>query len=404
MKKTIIYTIGIASIISGCSSDEGGIGADIIDIPAIETIELTVADKTINNKVNDAAFVLLNQMAANYDVIKDAGDNSGNIILSPLSISLALTMHANSVDGTDKSICNLYGASDLSELNAYANKLMRYMAHAQDGTTVKLANSVWYAPDLQLSNGYISLMNKTFYAETTQADLTTTSGIDLVNSWVKAKTENMIERFFDEPQKLPVTMLNAMYFKGEWINKFACFNDKFHGSNQESSISMLGRTLHGNYSSTENFDMATLPYKGDATITVVIPKKMSVFEAAQIITLSDLPNISTDEKLIAVHLPKLSIAQDWNITQILSMLGINTYGTLNKMGLSGNTINSEILHKTSLDIDESGTKAAAVTGDTQFWSSGDPSDIHIFCDRPFLFFIRNTVTDTIIMCGCINNL
>ncbi|MDO4319843.1 MAG: serpin family protein, partial [Bacteroidales bacterium] len=389
---------------SGCTSDDGGdVKIDVIDIPTTETIELTPAEKTVNARINDAAFDLLNQMAANYDAIKDPADNSGNITVSPLSVSLALAMRANSVDGTEQGICDLYDAADVKSLNALANKLMRYLSSDHDGTSVKLANSVWYDNGLELSPEYADLMHKTFYAETNQAGLGTPEGVDLINAWVRSKTGNMIDSFLDRPVDLAAVLLNAMYFEGEWPFEFWCEAGKFHGANSDADITMISHDIMTVYGANDDYVMARLPYKGDATITFVVPRKMTALEAAKTITRADIDNIDSYINEFMVWLPKFSISQGWTLTDILSLLGVKTSGSLRKMGIALDNVRSEIIHKTALEINEKGTRAAAATGDGMI-SAGAPVGEPFIVDRPFLFFIENTVTGSMIMCGCINNL
>ena len=65
---------------------------------------------------------------------------------------------------------------------------------------------------------------------------------------------------------------------------------------------------------------------------------------------------------------------------------------------------SEVLHKTVISVNEEGTRAAAVTATINIGSASGDEDRQVYLDRPFLYMIINTKTNTPIFIGTVENL
>lgn len=395
LTKLAVITLGLS--LAACSDGPEN-SSGITEIPKLEKLELTPVETTLNQNMNDAAFELLNCMARNYNDIADE-THKENLTVSPLSISLAMAMTANTVNGTEDGICNLYNAESTQELTTLANKLMRYMA----SENMRMANSVWYADKHTIDADYIKFMNSNFYADVNPVDFQSTDGVNMINSWVKTKTNNMIDRILDGPQMFDAMILNAIYFDGKWAEPFdpkQTRPETFHGKAGDTTVPMMSGTKGILYGENDNFEVAVLNLKGDYAITLAIPTKTTALEAAKTIKVSDL-DINVGDERYFVKIPKFKVQQDFIITQILRMLGVEVTGRLDKMGLPLEAF-YEIRHKTALEIDEEGTKAAAVTGVPVVTAPGPGGMLEV--NRPFLFFIQNTTSGSTILCGCINNI
>lgn len=396
----LVLTVGMAS----CTSDEGKSLEDINPIPTTDTIELTDAEKTANANANVAAFKMLNMMAQNYELIKNPNDNTENITFSPLSMSISLSMTASSMRNSQDGICDLLGSENIGQLNTLNNKLMRYLSSTGTGATLNLANSIWYSDKYTLSKDYTQDIQSTYYAETNPTDFTTPACVDIINSWVCNKTNGMINNIMSTNNpNMDVMIINAMYFSGRWDKDFDSKDTskrKFAGTNGDKDIDMMYGTRPIKYRLTDNYEIGVFEFKGPTTLTIAIPQHESALEAAKSITAEDL---AADEYIsdFLVYLPKFKIGHQWSLSKLFEMLGINLSGNLGLMGINEYTELGAV-QQTAFNLDEEGAKAAAVSQGNFSHATGIAGLFNV--NRPFLFFIRNTVTGTIIMCGCINNL
>ena len=116
-----------------------------------------------------------------------------------------------------------------------------------------------------------------------------------------------------------------------------------------------------------------------------------------------------------LSLPKFKVESSADISNILHELGLPVTFNLDKMGVkdqSGRIVNGTAIvrQKTSAGIDEKGAEAAAITdAEIIVTSSGNSNqeemkEVALAFDRPFLYFIENTKTGTILLAGVVNNL
>ena len=110
----LLWGMSLMAVLSACS-DSDNLAFDIVDVPPLKTITLTPSEKEINNKLNETGLDIFGLMAENYDDVKTEDNKSGNLSFSPVSLSMALSMMANSVDGTDSRICGLFGVKNLED-------------------------------------------------------------------------------------------------------------------------------------------------------------------------------------------------------------------------------------------------------------------------------------------------
>lgn len=406
MKKLILFLIGIAAMVSGCTSEDGiDTNPEFIPIPALESLDMSGQEQQMNAAINDFAFDLLNTVAID-ESLKNESEKKDNVVLSPLSVSLAMSMLANTLDGSETGVCRAYGVSDVDAVNRFSNRLMRYLSSDSEGSTLKFANSVWVDEGNVLNPEYTALMRDVFYAEQYQTDLRSPESVDLINSWVSAKTDNLIEKFLKDPCKATIVLMNALCYQGKWAKEFNPKDTQkatFHGSAGDNTVDMMNNCVGALYSlSDNNYDYVEIGFKGKTSLTIMMPKNMTVAEAAKNIKLSDLNQIEKGRGGVALSLPKLSLSGDYLLTEILETLGVNLSGTLNKTGILKKT-GFNALHSTAIELDETGAKLAAVTAFIG-WTSPGGAVARVCVDRPFLFFIRNTETGSVLLCGYVNNL
>jgi serpin B len=111
---------------------------------------------------------------------------------------------------------------------------------------------------------------------------------------------------------------------------------------------------------------------------------------------------------VYVTLPRFKITQDFRLNDALEALGMTdafSRKNCNFSGISGNRelFISAVLHKTFVDVNESGTEAAGATAVIMEKKADDggerPKPAEFKADRPFLFLIHDRETGSIFFLG-----
>lgn len=417
LKKQFACLVCFAVVISGCADSNSTFevdeenNVDIIEIPTSETINLTEDESTYNDKLNDFAFSFLNQMTSDLFI---SSSKDGNVVVSPLSASLALTLIANATDEeTTQSIANALGMEDLSSVNSTVNKLMRYLSSEASGAELNIANSVWHHNIFEPSDSWKQFMASTLYSSVTALDFDNPSSIGVINQWCSDNTKGMIKDFLSNlDSSIPVVMLNAMYFAGAWTYTFdKNYTDysTFYGTVNDSEIQMMHAELKLNYYKNAYLEAVIIPFKGCTKLVMLLPSSNNTVEGISgKLNKSTWKEIQSSSNIVNVTLsmPKFKIETEFNISGVLSSLGVPCNGLLTKMGVE-KQFPLGVMQKTSSQFDEDGASVAAVTGGI-FGSTGNEStqfeNVELTFNRPFVFIVQNDNTDTILMAGVINNL
>lgn len=169
-----------------------------------------------------------------------------NVVMSPLSASLSLSMAANgaSDDALSQLISILYGSDiSLSELNALNSKFLDVLPKADRKTNLRLFNSAWIKDTYTASESVKSDLQKFYSAEFSYVDFAKTEGIAKINNWVREKSDNMINEIFDKPQiDMTFCLVNIMNFTSTWsipFNKSDTKSSPFYGTKGMRKVDMM---------------------------------------------------------------------------------------------------------------------------------------------------------------------
>ena len=113
---------------------------------------------------------------------------------------------------------------------------------------------------------------------------------------------------------------------------------------------------------------------------------------------------------VKIHLPKFEFDYSVSLKEMLRSLGLHRIfspdADLTSISDEPEYCVDEIIHKTFVSIDETGTQAAAVSIATMVGAAPveSPKPIEMKVDRPFWFFICDRDQKIILFAGCVNNL
>ncbi|AKD02451.1 serpin family protein [Pontibacter korlensis] len=400
-RNPLILSIATAAsvLLSACQHDEVAENS-----PNVR--ELTVQEQKIVSSSNDFAF-------RSFALLSE-DEGAENMFVSPLSISMALTMTYNGADGATKEAMRqtlgFEPASD-EEINRSFKSLAELLKGIDRKVIFTSANSLWYRNDLQLQAPFLNA-NQTYFDATVQGlDFSSPAAKDQINNWVKDKTDGKIENIVKEVTPRHVLFLiNAIYFKGTWTYPFdkkltqpgQFFLEDGSTLTHDFMTMREGKYL---YYQDQTKEVLDLPYGNQQySMTLVVPKEeQTVQDMVQELSKANLTTwlMAADSTKLELHMPKFKLEYEKELNDLLEQMGMSIAFTgeadLSRMveGRSNLAI-SEVSHKTFVEVNEEGTEAAAVTSVGIIETSLPPS---IRINRPFVFMIREKSSNAILFIG-----
>ena len=380
----------------------------------VQAADLTkgITPEHVSGKEADEAFALA-QTGFALGLFKESASVNGydNLLLSPLSVSLALSMTANGADGETLAEMEKVLGMPIGELNEY---YVQYMSSLPNGENCKfhIANSLWVKDDFDVKQDFLQT-NRNYYSAPVYTSPFDKQTLSDINSWVKINTDGMIEKILNEINEDAVMYLvNALAFDARWSSvyeKEQVWDGTFTtAEGKEQTVEMLHDTSHYPYLDDGNAVGFIKNYEGGKyAFAAILPNEgITLEQYAQGLTAEGLYEMLTGYEVYetVTTLPKFSYSYDITLNDPLKQLGMPTaFGDANadfsRMGTyhGGNVYIGRVLHKTFIAVDELGTKAGAVTAVEMNGESAaaEPEEKkYVILDRPFLFMIidlENTI-------------
>lgn len=347
-------------------------------------------------------------------------NNQDNLLISPTSVSLALSLLYNGASGeTQQQMSKALALQelDLTEVNkAYQNLLT--ILQAQTDINLSIANSIWLREGFAIKPSFLENNQQYYQTQVTELDFGQPEAKNIINNWVKESTQGKIDNMIDSIKREDVLFLiNAIYFQGKWQSQFNSDLTKtqpFNSANGET-INYPLMTQSGNfaYYQTDDFQLINLPYgeSGGISMYVLLPQEKisldTVLTQVNSQTWQEWQNkLEKTQGLIA--LPKFSLEYDIELNNILTDLGMKNAFTdqADFSNLTESKVKvSQVKHKTFIDVNEEGTEASAATSiGVSITSLPINQPFQMIVNRPFLYIIQDNQTDTILFMGTVNNL
>ncbi len=415
MKKMNWATIALmmaTTVTIGCtsSSDEDVPQPVICPVEPPTTLELTRAEQEMVTSSNDFAF----------NLFRMAQDEKASQIFSPLSITYALGMLNNGAAGeTQEQINKVLGFSDTgaSGINEFCYKMLKRASTLDDKTKVIISNNIYVNTDwgCDLFPAFVSTAKAFYDAEPESRSFTDGKTLDVINQWASDHTEGMIKKVLSEDEFNPSSisyLLNAIYFKGMWAEKFDKNNTKdeefIHaGTTKELTIKpMMWQMSTFDYAENDTYQALSLPYgNGSFQMTVLLPKA-NMNSVPQVPTAEAWRQIQQQMRpaTVNVKLPRFESNTDINLVPIMKKLGmIRAFDSDLAEFPHFCPVTSYIgLMKqvAKIKLDEEGTEASAVTVIGVDNAAGPLGSVMTFhANHPFLYVISETTTGTIFFIG-----
>ncbi|HKL11960.1 MAG TPA: serpin family protein [Clostridia bacterium] len=343
-------------------------------------------------------------------------DDGGNIFISPLSVSTALTMTYNGAGGeTREEMKSSLGYAEIPDENTNDSfeNLIPYLMQVDESTQIDISNSIWYRDGEPIGTDFLELNKKVFNASVEAIDFGKPESADIINGWISDSTKGKIDKMIDPPIPSDVIMylINAVYFKGEWTNAFdeerTYETDFTEASGEKKSIEMMNSKETTDFGESDEFKVARLPYgKEKLSMYLVLPKGGQnvddLIESLDEELWAEIKGsvLPTDDLILGV--PKFKM--DYGIKKlnnVLISLGIeNAFrADADFSGIRDDLFISRVLHKAVIEVNEKGSEAAAATVVEMTESSVAEDQPEFIANRPFVFMIADDVHGDILFVG-----
>lgn len=380
--------------------------AKILRAVLVVTVILALSSASFASEASEA----VNNFAFNAGKII-MSNSSGNFFFSPYSIMSAFGMaYAGSAEDTAREIESSLGITqDIHE------SLGALMKDLDKSGYVSSANRIWLKNGLKLRKSYSDTLRLNYGNTVKELDMKgkTEESRREINDWVSTKTNGKIT---DLIQKLdPETRMvitNAVYFNAEWREKFpksATSKEQFRtSSNSYRDVDMMKQNEEFRYTESDGVKVIMLPYKGYRLSMIVAlpdenkPDALSNVDAETFAKWLDAMDVYD----VDLWLPKFRTEERYELKGVFEALGVKQAFTddANFSGITGQEPlkADEVIHQTFIEIDEEKTEAAAATAMPMLAGTAMPMQrphAEFHADHPFMYFIRDNETGTILFMG-----
>ncbi len=372
-------------------------------------------DKSIVASNTDFAVRLLKELQSEQ--------KGKDVFISPLSVSIALTMTYNGANTTTReAMARVLGLSGMSDdaVNVGYSQLIESLLNADKDVSLNIGDSVW------IRSGFANTVNpaftntlSTYFLSGVYSRPFDSSTINEVNSWVSEETNGKITKLLDQIKPDNVMFLiNAIYFKGDWVDKFdAALTHSADFTTADGStvkVDMMSRGGSYAYYSDNQVEVARLPYGRDKiAMYVFLPAEGSSLESFTSGLSGESLNsyfgkLSSTE--LDLRLPKLKLEYGKvDLNDALTNLGMGVAFDLNAADFSRIADVSPqrlyiafVDHKAVIEVNEQGTVAAAATN-VGISVTSMPMRTQFIVNRPYMFVIRDDRSGSILFSGLITD-
>nr|XP_024428243.2 leukocyte elastase inhibitor-like [Desmodus rotundus] len=337
---------------------------------------------------------------------------TGNIFISPISISSALAMMFLGTRGTTVAqMSKTLHFNEVEEIHSRFQSLNAGINKHGAPYILKLANRLYGKKTYNFLPEFLASTQKTYGAELSSVDFQRSSedARKVINEWVKGHTEGKIPELLaagvvDNMTKL--VLVNTIYFKGNWQKKFskkATTNVPFRLNKKDTkTVKMMYQKEKSPYGYIEDLKcrMLELPYQGkELSMVILLPDDIEdestglkkIEERLTLETLHERTNPENPHSIIVnAHLPKFKLEESYNLNSHRACLGIedlfNSKADLSGMSGTRDLFITKIVHKSFVDVNEEGTEAAAATAGIATFCVLTFEE-NVVADHPFIFFI-----------------
>lgn len=464
MKKRVLASAiaAIITLLAGCSNSENPGNSDISDssITSQQTSSefisssenkssSTTESSSDDTSTNDTSTTSDSTESKSEEVIQTAmgsikltSDNvvnstrlfdamskdKANSMFSPLSLNMVLGMLESGADGsTEEAIQRYLQKDNYADFAAdYMDYVDEYLNRDWDSDyyegykdVFEIANSLWAGRAFPINEDYKKTVSDKFDAEVKNVDFADAkNAAKSINNWTCDKTHKMIPEIVEEKQlgaDTAAVLVNTVYFESGWVDEWSFNEDNkqtftlLDGSTKEIPLMRNGGDVYYENDKATAFGCY---YKNGMQFIGILPKERGDFTLEGLDIPSLLENANSSDYDVAAGMPKLNFESDFPLKEALEAAGMEVIFDRNCADFTKIQENpndgfyvSDIIQKTKLELDQYGTKAAAVTAAFVCGNAmPEPKELReVTLDRPFAFLIYDTNKGQIAFMGKVTN-
>ncbi len=368
----------------------------------------SASSQAVADSINAFAFRLLNKIGTS---------NNKNVLISPYSVSTAMSMVAPGLVGKDQGslLTSLAPGLKLGQIEDGSAALSHSLLSVS-GQPLQIANSAWLFKKLKPNPVFAAHLQQSFQADL-HAFVPDKTSVQQMNSWVDEKTKHRINKVIDSLcPAIRLVLINAIAFDGKWQHQFdpkETRKQDFHKlSGATASVPMMHLKAAIAYANNATLRAIRLEYQGgDFSMVLMLPEKGrdagALLRSLNPSSVSALLGHMSSEGDLPVTVPKFKFSDQYQLEGPLSQMGMaSLFKNADFSGISpqfGDGAIDQVIHKTFIKVDEEGTKAAAVTGVMVRTLAIRMKAPEFVADRPFAFLIIHNSTRTILFAGVVND-
>ena len=404
-KMVLAAVLIMAFLLAGCATGRSAyafLPSDVTHIPLDDSIIMDINDLGLNT----------------LRLINEDDTEGRNMIISPVSLSTAISILNNGAAGTTpEEINSQINTRGLTQDVCYGkNRDLISSFYNRKDVTILPANSLWVNKEYRVKESFIELARAWYDAEVFSLNVKSPSAVNQVNKWISDKTKDFITNPVSgiDPDTI-MLIVNTLYFKGAWIDEFnkECTEkeDFTLGTGETVQADMMNGQFRVPYYNAGDFKAAKLHYEGGVSMLLLRPEG-DVNELVESLSADMLLDINDRLKPFKTNLkvPKLSYGFRDEMSGYLKKLGmVDAFsGSADFSGMVEDTearVN-RVLHECRIELDEEGTVAAAATviEKTGVSAMTEPEEImDFYLDRPFVFAIMDNQTGAVFFLGKVEN-
>lgn len=346
-----------------------------------------------------------------------ASENDSNLMLSPLSAGIALSMAANGAANSSyeqiRDVLGYPANMSIEEINQTYLSLVTQLLNVDPGVSLSIANALFYSEDFSFKQSFVNEISDIYGAHVESLDFYSPYAIDLINNWASEKTNNRISRVVDMlPEDLKLMLLNAILFKGEWTFGFDKNETAYMPFTLSDGSVKNVKTMSGRQGSKlffgQGYKAVELPYGQTNFSMVVILPDNELTEFYQHFTPELWDKITSGLNARDswfskdIQLPLFKFEFECNLNDALYGMGMldpfNRYSADFSNMTNENIYIGFVRQNSFVEVNEKGTEAAAVTS-VGFLPISTNRLFRV--DRPFIFGIRERTSNTLLFIGSV---
>ncbi|VVC24384.1 Serpin domain,Serpin, conserved site [Cinara cedri] len=350
---------------------------------------------------------------------------NSNFAVSPASIKNILSLLSEGAHGHTleqlKAILRL--PNDQSKLHKLLH--LNQLSMNSDTINLKIVNNIFVNNKHNISINFKDIANNFYSAYISEINFQNIDeSIKLINEKISADTKGLINNIvsnddFDGTTEL--LLANVLYFKGDWLVEFnesktksQCFYTKQKLCTNVNMMNLEYKLKHG-YIININAQAVELVYKDENfSMIVILPDEdISLLQLVKNLQHNNLSMIlnSLEQNHVDLYLPRFKIDYSTKLSTVLKKMGLISIFEWNANISSifdpkKNIHVKDITHKVTVEINEKGSIASAVTVANVMTLSCIPElkKVTMNVNRPFVFYIINRITQTTLFSGQVHNI